>query len=143
MVKRLVNSLEKVYVDKGIACTAEIDESARFWGDEDDLFELVGNLLENAFKYSNNRVRVLVESPVKPDSGGAGMTLVIEDDGPGIDGKDREQVLHRGNRVDQQVPGQGIGLSVAHEIIALYGGTLHISSSEMGGAMIVVALPSP
>ena len=66
--------------------------------------------------------------------------MIIEDDGPGIPVQDREDVLNRGARMDQRIPGQGIGLSVAQEIIRLYGGSLQIGESQLGGAAVTVIL---
>ncbi|MET0101637.1 MAG: ATP-binding protein [Sedimenticola sp.] len=139
VVERLVGSLEKVYAGKQLACSAEIDPAVRFWGDEGDLFELAGNLLENAFKYGSSRIRVTVQS--LEGQGERGMLLQVEDDGPGVAEDERERVLGRGNRADQRMPGQGIGLSVSNEIVGLYGGTLQIAGSPLGGAMIRVEIP--
>jgi len=66
--------------------------------------------------------------------------VIIEDDGPGIPVEDREDVLNRGARMDQRIPGQGIGLSVAQEIIQLYGGSLTIGDSSLGGAVVTATL---
>ncbi len=143
IVGRLIKSLQKVYAGKQLACTPQIDSAARFHGDEGDLFELAGNLLENAFKYSNTRVHITVDPLSGSESAGAGMRLVIEDDGPGIAENERQRVLGRGNRADQQMPGQGIGLSVAHEIVRLYDGRLEIDASDMSGAKITVIIPPP
>ena len=98
--------------------------------------ELLGNLLENAYKYARGRVRV--SSRLDPRNAGRLLQLELEDDGPGIPAGKRGQVLNRGVRVDQQLPGQGIGLSVANEIIRLYGGALEIGESDLGGALVRV-----
>jgi len=141
VVTRLVNSLNKVYRGKGIHCTTHIDPAARFFGDESDLFELLGNLLENAFKYGRTRVDVAV-TPLRANGAAAsGLRVVIDDDGAGIPDADREKVLRRGERADQQASGQGIGLSVVDEIVRLYEGELIIGAGELGGARITVVLP--
>lgn len=136
LLQRLQATLEKVYRDKGMRCRLEVADDLRFIGDETDLMELLGNLLENAFKYGRHRVRVVAQG-----EGGRLGRISIEDDGPGISPSERHRVLERGVRADRRQPGQGIGLSVAHEIVKLYGGTLLIGIGEWGGARLRVTFP--
>jgi len=139
VVAKIVATLQKVYRDKKVECIQKMDANARFFGDEGDLMEFLGNLLENAFKYCLTTVLVRVETQ-KVDSGiRQPLWIVIEDDGPGIPPSEQERVLGRGERQDQHLPGQGIGLSVANDIIRLYGGELEIRSSRLGGATITIA----
>jgi len=141
LVRRLQATLQKVYREKAMQCRLQVDAGLRFKGDEADLMELLGNLMENAFKYGQQQVRVM--------AGGAGdggqttrlQRIQIEDDGPGIPQLEQARVLSRGVRADQQQPGQGIGLSVASEIVRLYGGSLAIEASDLGGARIRVTFP--
>ncbi len=137
-VHKLMAALEKVYRDKGVTHSAELQEEARFFGDEGDLLEVLGNLLENAFKYCRSRIRITVTVSNQADEDRPLLKIVIEDDGKGIPETEREQVLRRGERRDQQLPGQGIGLSVVDEIVRLYQGTLEIDESDLGGARITV-----
>ena len=134
LVERLLRALETAYSDSALRVETELPDGLAVRGDEGDLMEIFGNLLENAFKYGRSRVRV---------SGrfGAQNLLRIEDDGPGIPAGIREEVLNRGARGDQVAPGQGIGLSVASELVALYGGSLAIGESALGGACVEVRLP--
>ena len=134
LVERLLRALETAYSDSALRVATELPAGLAVRGDEGDLMEIFGNLLENAFKYGRSRVRV---------SGrfGAQNLLRIEDDGPGIPAGIREEVLNRGARGDQVAPGQGIGLSVASELVALYGGSLAIGESALGGACVEVRLP--
>jgi len=136
VVRRLKATLDKVYRAKEIDCRIEIDQATRFHGDEADLMELLGNLLENAYKYARGRVRV--SARIDPQNAGRLLQLKLEDDGPGIPAGKRDRVLNRGVRVDQQLPGQGIGLSVANEIVCLYGGALEIGESNLGGTLVRV-----
>jgi two-component system sensor histidine kinase PhoQ len=135
-VQKLIAALEKVYRDKGVTFSAELPAGARFFGDEGDLLEVLGNLLENACKYCRSRIRITASDLTGDDR--PRLTIVIEDDGNGIPETEREQVLRRGERRDQQLPGQGIGLSVVDEIVRLYQGTLAIDASDLGGARITV-----
>jgi two-component system sensor histidine kinase PhoQ len=100
--------------------------------------EMLGNLLENAYKYGRAKVRVRVVA----DPAGKALEITIEDDGEGIPVSLRETVLRRGQRADQRQAGQGIGLSVADEIVRLYQGQLTIGDSQMGGALLKLTIPA-
>jgi two-component system sensor histidine kinase PhoQ len=138
----VVRSLERVYASKGVLCEFDIDEGARFYGEEGDLLELLGNLLENAFKWANHQVllRVVRIAPVDPRSWRAGLDIRVEDDGPGIPPEKLDKVLQRGVRGDERVQGHGIGLAIVDDIVRGYRGVLHVDrSSELGGACFHVS----
>jgi two-component system sensor histidine kinase PhoQ len=137
VLERLLRSLDKVYRDKQVDVSRDLDPAATFYGDEADLTEVLGNLLDNAYKYCSSQVRVYVRSESKAASG-HGLEISIEDDGHGIDPGMIDTVLQRGKRMDETVPGHGIGLSMAREIIAVYGGELTIGSGDLGGALVRV-----
>ncbi len=141
-VQRLSRSLQKVYRDKAVQVELELARDARFFGDEADLMEVLGNVLENAFKYGRSRVRVVAGSLDGKAGQRPGLELRIADDGPGIDPRQADAVMQRGRRMDQQTPGQGIGLSVAREIVAVYDGEIRIQGSELGGACVVIRFPA-
>lgn len=139
--EEIVSGLEKVYATKGVLCEFEIDEKACFHGEAGDLQELLGNLLENAFKWARSRV-LLTAKPHLDGNRRSGLLLVVEDDGPGIAGPDIAKVLQRGVRGDERVQGHGIGLSIVQDLIKDYRGELQVSrSEEMGGARFEVTLP--
>lgn len=129
---RVLAALNKVYVDKGMHVDAQFEEGVRFYGDERDLMELLGNVTDNAFKYGKSRLRITAS--YLADS--RGLCLTVEDDGPGIPENKQEFVLQRGARADTLLQGQGIGLAVVTDIVASYKGTIHVGSSELGGARI-------
>jgi two-component system sensor histidine kinase PhoQ len=99
--------------------------------------EVMGNLMDNAFKYGGSRVRVALATAADSQ----GVSILVEDDGPGIPATLREEILRRGTRADTLNPGQGIGLAVAKEIIDSYAGRLDIGESNLGGASFRVQLP--
>lgn len=134
VVQRLVHSLDKVYRDKRVSVDLQLEPSVTFSGDESDLMEILGNLLENAYKYCHSRIRICVK--LSQDT--AGTEILIEDDGPGIASNQVNTVLQRGKRIDESTPGQGLGLSSAHEIITLYGGQLTFAASPLGGSLLRV-----
>ncbi|MBU6417039.1 MAG: two-component sensor histidine kinase [Xanthomonadaceae bacterium] len=138
----VVRSLERVYASRNILCEFDIDEGARFYGEEGDLLELLGNLLENAFKWANHQVllRVVRIAPVDPRSWRAGLDIRVEDDGPGIPPEKLDKVLQRGVRGDERVQGHGIGLAIVDDVVRGYRGVLHVDrSSELGGACFHVS----
>lgn len=132
IIERIVDSLKKVYREKNVSTDINVDQQLTFIGDERDLFELLGNIIENAFKYSKHNVRISNIISEKE------FTLLIEDDGDGVPENERETILARGARIDTVKPGQGIGLSVALEIISSYNGSLSVGKSALGGASFQV-----
>ena len=104
-------------------------------GDERDLMEVLGNLLENAYKYGNTQVHI--SGKLTQES----LYLEIADDGPGVNPEARKVILERGARLDTSIQGQGIGLSVAVDIVSSYDGRLEVAESALGGALFKVTLP--
>lgn len=137
----LKGALLKVYIDRGISCELSVAEGYVYFGDREDLTEMAGNLLDNAFKWARSRVRLTAERLSSPAARRDGLRLIVEDDGPGIPAAERSRVLDRGARLDERVSGQGIGLSVVRELAQLNGGTISIAESSLGGAQIEVRLP--
>ncbi len=135
VLERLLRTLDKVYQEKQVAVDLDLDPEATFTGDEADLTEILGNLLENAYKYCASAVRI----GVRTAQHAGGVEISIEDDGPGIAADQVDMLLQRGKRMDESVPGQGIGMSMASEIIALYGGKLSFTASPLGGTRMRVS----
>jgi two-component system sensor histidine kinase PhoQ len=137
----LVQSLEKVYAAKNVLCEFEIDEGVAFYGEQGDLLELMGNLLENAFKWSRHRVLLVVKALPQAGKQRPGLLMSVEDDGPGIEPDQVDRVLQRGVRGDERVQGHGIGLSIVQDIVRAYRGELGVDRSpEFGGARFSVKL---
>lgn len=137
--EEIVMSLEKVYASKNILCEFDIDGSARFYGEQGDLMELMGNLLENAFKWAHHRVLLSVRTMTIAPNRRAGLLMTIEDDGPGIAPDQVDRLLQRGVRGDERVHGHGIGLAIVQDIVKAYRGELQVDRSrELGGAAFVV-----
>ncbi len=139
-VTRLVEGLSKVYRDKHPEFELDVTEGMRFHGETGDFLEVAGNLLDNACKWCRGRVKLTIH-PLRQD--GAGMSLTVEDDGPGIPDQAADALLQRGTRLDESAPGHGIGLAVVKDIAASYGGDVTIADSDLGGAAITVTIAPP
>ncbi len=137
IAEKVLDALSKVYRDKSVSVETRLDADAVFHGDERDLLEVLGNVLDNAFKYGRGKVRINTETTATYSPG---LQIIIEDDGPGISAEKQEFVLQRGARADTLVQGQGIGLAVVTDIVGSYDGTIEVASSDLGGAKITMRL---
>lgn len=135
-LERLVDGLSKVYKDKNPRIQLDVEAGALFRGDIGDFLELAGNLLDNACKWCQRRVKL----EIRHAEGGLRMT--VSDDGPGIPHDVADLLLKRGMRLDESAPGHGIGLAVVKDIAASYGGDVTIGTSPLGGAAISVTVNS-
>jgi two-component system sensor histidine kinase PhoQ len=138
-VDRLLQSLGRVYSQEMINTDVIIAPGLAFYGEQRDLLELTGNLLDNAFKYGNGQVR-LSASAIDPDDIRSGINLQVEDNGHGIAEDEREPLLQRGVRGDERVEGHGLGLAIVLEIVSAYNGEIAIKQSDLGGACVSVSL---
>lgn len=140
-IRQTVAALEKVYASRAIRFQLVCPERLRFAGEPGDFMEILGNLLDNAGKWASRQVRCHV-SETTQGKHQRRLHIDVEDDGPGIPKTKRPRVLGRGERLDEQVEGQGIGLSVVAEIVAAYHGELKFGTSpELEGAWIHIDLP--
>ncbi|MDO9366633.1 MAG: ATP-binding protein, partial [Methylotenera sp.] len=123
-----------IYASKGVNITSEVALNAQFFGDKEDLMEMLGNLLDNACKWSRNRVSLTVMN-------GEGVSFIIEDDGDGASVVDLNMLTRRGFRADESQPGSGLGLAIVNDIVKSYNGTLNFSrSAAMGGLRVEIKL---
>lgn len=132
-------ALLKVYARKDLSIELVVASHAQFIGDRGDLTEVLGNLLDNACKWCRGIVRLTVEA--EGSVARERLSIVVEDDGPGIPEESRARIGQRGVRTDENVPGHGIGLSMVQEIVEMYSGTLAIDTSPLGGARFCLRLP--
>ncbi len=140
-VQRIGASLDKVYASRGLSCAIKVDSDLTFRGDQGDLMEVVGNVLDNAYKWARSRVEVRAFSETTSE-GSAELVICVDDDGPGIPADQRHAVLSRGVRADQTVFGHGIGLAVVRDILSAYDGNLTLDSDgKLGGARITLRFP--
>ncbi len=142
-LERLVDGLSKVYKDKNPRIELDVTEGIRFHGERGDFLEVCGNLLDNACKWCRQRVRLSIRPVQEGNVESGGMTMTVEDDGPGIPAAAADALMQRGTRLDETAPGHGIGLAVVKDIAASYGGDVKIAKSDLGGASITVSISPP
>jgi signal transduction histidine kinase len=142
VVTALARSMEKIHREKNIAIEVHADEQARFRGERPDLEEMIGNLVDNACKWASARVAIdVVRERPDPSRAGQVLRIVVDDDGRGLSPSEREQVAHRGRRLDETKPGSGLGLSIVVELAGLYGGELKLGTAPLGGLRAELVLP--
>ncbi len=134
IVQRICDTLVKVHADKSLRWTLDLDPTLRWRIDEGDAFEMLGNLMDNAAKWAKSQVAVTLWLEDQA------LHLRIADDGPGF--AEHPDSLQRRQRLDEQVPGHGIGLAVVKDLVASHQGQLTVSRSGLGGAQVDVLLPA-
>lgn len=140
LLKKITDSLNKVYIEKTIHLRCYSSNETVFYGDSDDLMEIIGNLADNAYKWCNKQVIIDIKN-IADEMTRPGLKILIEDDGPGIPSEKVNQVLHRGIRIDEQVSGHGIGMAIVNDICGAYGGNMKISSGRLGGNRVEIIIP--
>jgi len=132
MVKSITDAMQKVYSEKALTIKLDIPIECHFHGDENDLFEVLANLIDNACKYGKKSISIAINS--------TNNILIIEvhDDGSGIPKDQRESILTRGVRLDSMEVGQGMGLALVKEILQAYQAHLHIADSSLGGTCFTI-----
>ncbi|MCC5871205.1 MAG: two-component sensor histidine kinase [Gammaproteobacteria bacterium] len=136
-VQRILAGLERLHPEAGLKLSSSIPESLAVAVDERDVYEIIGNLAENACKYGHRQVQI------RGEHRDGAVVLTVADDGPGVPEALREAVLHRGARADTNTSGQGIGLAVVAELLEAWDGRLAIDTDpELGGAAVSVTLPA-
>lgn len=137
---RLTRVMRKIHPEVTIAFQRPDASLPWFRGDEADLEEMAGNLLDNACKWSKGQVGVRLSS----ERGDTGTMLLIriDDNGPGLSDEDAQKVLRRGVRLDEKTPGSGLGLDIVKELVDVYGGSLALKPSALGGLLVELRLPT-
>jgi len=133
VVDKLITTLSKIYQGDELSFVVDVDETATFKGDEADLMEILGNVLDNACKAAKHKVAIKVVSLDKK------LTIDISDDGGGIEKSQQAVILSRGGRADTYQAGHGIGLAIVNDLVSSYQGQLFISESEaLSGATFTI-----
>lgn len=143
VVRNIISALAKVYADKDVNVALDIPTGVAFHGDAGDLTEMLGNLLDNAYKWCRGRIHINARRQAASGALGAILEIHIEDDGPGIAADMRARVLQRGIRADQTAPGHGLGLAMVQDTVLLYRGDLYLGSGGQGGLCVGLRFPDP
>lgn len=130
----LTHTLKKIYSEKGIQIQLNIPADAHILFDRQDFLELTGNLLDNGFKWAITELVVTIDTHKD-------LRISIEDDGPGCESSQLALLAERGKRLDESIPGHGLGLSIVADIVAQYHGELYFKKSHLGGLLVQVTIP--
>ncbi|MBK6321635.1 MAG: GHKL domain-containing protein [Burkholderiales bacterium] len=133
----LLHTMQRLHAARDLSFElAPQAQDVAFRGEEQDLYELLGNLIDNAGKSARQRVVVDVQL-----SEGQ-LCFTVDDDGPGIPEAEREHMFERGVQLDEQRPGSGLGLDIVRALAETYGGSVQAQASPLGGARLRLLLPA-
>jgi len=135
----LARTLLRLHADRGLAIHVAVAPEHSVRSEREDLDEMLGNLLDNACKWARSEVAIASTSTSAP--GGTVIVITVDDDGPGLEASMREAVLQRGVRADEAAPGSGLGLAIVRDLAELYGGSIALTSSRLGGLQARLQLP--
>jgi len=135
-VDGLFRTLERLHAERAIALRSAVGPGHAVRCGREDLDEMLGNVLDNACKWGRSRVEV------ESDAAGPSIVITVDDDGPGIDPAMAARVLERGVRADEQVEGTGLGLAIVRDLAEIYGGSIDLSRSPLGGMRARLQLPA-
>jgi signal transduction histidine kinase len=142
VVASMVRTFTKVCQARDISFAGMTEAGLRFRGEKQDLEEMLGNLVDNAGKWSHSAVRITAERGPDLAHERPSLVIYIDDDGPGLAKEQRQEATRRGRRLDETKPGSGLGLSIVVDLAQLYGGTFVFDDSPMGGLRAELRLPA-
>ena len=132
----LVRALHRLHAERRLRIDIDAPDSYAFRGQREDLDEMLGNLLDNACKWARTQVRLTCSKE------GEQVVIAVDDDGPGIEPSMREAVMRRGVAADETAHGSGLGLAIVRDLAEIYGGSISLEESPMGGARARLTLPA-
>ena len=150
LIVKLVDVMGKIHREKSVSLVTDESRGMRFRGEVQDLEEMVGNLVDNACKWADSTVSVSIVAGDAVDvlddlnevaRADNWMSILVEDDGPGMSEQEMKLAVKRGHRIDENLPGSGLGLSIVEEIASLYKGRFELTTSTAGGVKAILVLP--
>jgi len=132
----LVRTMMTIHADRQLAIDAQVSHEHFVRSQREDLDEMLGNLIDNACKWAKSRVEI------RSGAEAGHVVITVDDDGPGLAEALRETVLQRGVRADEAAPGSGLGLAIVADLVELYGGSIALNSSQLGGLRATLRLPA-
>ncbi|SDR56353.1 Signal transduction histidine kinase [Rhizobiales bacterium GAS191] len=143
VIAEIARVFEKIHPARHLDIVADGGDELRFRGEKQDLQEMVGNLLDNAGKWSCGDVKIAARRLTEATAGAPPrLAVTVDDDGPGLPETARAEVMRRGRRLDETKPGSGLGLSIVTDIASQYGGNLTLGASPLGGLRAEIVLPA-
>lgn len=136
-VSDLCRTMNRLFLNQKIEIKSQVSKNLFFRGEKQDLDELLGNLLENACKWTNSQV--VLKASLSADQR---LIITVDDDGSGLTAQQRQTVIQRGERLDEATPGSGLGLSIVSDLAGAYGGKLELDASPIGGLRVKLNLPA-
>lgn len=140
VVNGLTRTLLRIHAGRDIAVDVTVEEGLRFRGEAQDLQDMIGNLTDNAFKWGRSRVAITAGA-ISDHDGAPTIRIAVDDDGPGLAAEAWADAMARGKRLDEAKPGSGLGLSIVADLAEMYGGTLQLQKSPLGGLRAELSLP--
>ena len=142
VIRSAVTSLAQAAEERHIRVEVQLPKDpVRLLGDEDALSQVTSNLLDNALKYSPRGAEVWIR--LRQENGQA--VIEVQDQGAGIEPRDRDRIFERFYRVDKarsrELGGTGLGLSIVKHIVLAHGGEVNVESSPGAGSTFRVFLP--
>jgi signal transduction histidine kinase len=137
VAESIAAALAKVFAERRLTIDLDIDAAVAFRGHREDLEEILGNLMENACKWARSRILVSARDD------GQALALSIDDDGPGMPQAEAEDAARRGRRLDENVPGWGLGLAIVSDLVQVNGGEMRFRRSALGGLSVALRMPYP
>ena len=135
VAEKLLRTMTRLYAGKDLDLAIEVADETTVRCETQDLEEMLGNVLDNACKWARSSVALTASCTTDE------VTIIVDDDGPGIDAANHHRVLQRGVRADEAAPGSGLGLSIVSELAELYRGSLSLDTASSGGLRVKLVLP--
>ncbi|MBB4305049.1 signal transduction histidine kinase [Rhodobium orientis] len=143
VTERLLRAMRRIHEEKTVTLKVDAAKPPAFRGEQQDFEEMLGNLVDNACKWAASEVTVTITAAARRPGVDRDMMLIhVDDDGPGLTPSEREEAIKRGRRLDETVPGSGLGLSIVTELVRLYGGDIHLDAAPAGGLRATLSLPA-
>jgi signal transduction histidine kinase len=136
-VTNIVSALKRLYAEKDLKFEFAVDQNCVALCDPMDLNEMLANLVDNACKWARREVAITGSVDLVRNCA----VINVDDDGPGLPPESMDVVFQIGERLDERVPGSGLGLPIVRDLAQLYGGAVRLEPSEKGGLKAVLTLP--
>jgi signal transduction histidine kinase len=136
-VANIVAAMQRLYAAKGLAIETEVGDACVALCDPMDLNEILANIIDNACKWATRRIVIRGTVEEAQDR----VVIIVDDDGPGLPAEKLDIVFKVGERLDEQVPGSGLGLPIVRDLVDLYGGRIRLENRAGGGLRATLELP--